>query len=144
MIRLRRLYLCVDCCQDMVGAEIYVNTINQNYRFGQGYRSRLALRRLPASEKLHEQMIAWKTLHILTNTTVISRYCQQSTIGIRTQADGHGKKVPQHFVYDSDNTEWMTISELQAWMKVNEAKIDRRQNDTVRTPSTIKTILMRC
>ena len=36
----------------------------------------------------------------------------------------NGKRVPDGFVYSSDlNTEWMSIGELQAWIKANRNQI---------------------
>ena len=36
----------------------------------------------------------------------------------------NGVKVPEGFVYASDNnTEWMTCEELQAWIEANKEKI---------------------
>ncbi|MNJ17320.1 UDP-N-acetylglucosamine 4,6-dehydratase [compost metagenome] len=76
-------------------------------------------------EKLHEQMISaedsyttfeypehYKILPVINNWATCEKRIKD------------GKKVPEGFVYASDNnSEWMTDAQLQAWIDANKDKI---------------------
>jgi FlaA1/EpsC-like NDP-sugar epimerase len=76
-------------------------------------------------EKLHEQMIsaedAYYTYEYPEHFKILPTINGWSNCPKRIKT---GKKVPEGFVYASDNnTEWMQKAELQAWIDVNREKI---------------------
>ena len=76
-------------------------------------------------EKLHEQMIsaedALYTYEYPEHFKILPVINEWSNDPARIK---DGKKVPDGFVYASDNnTEWMSVEQLQAWIKQNETKI---------------------
>lgn len=76
-------------------------------------------------EKLHEQMIssedAYYTYEYPEHFKILPQINNWDTDANRIK---DGKRVPDGFVYSSNNnSEWMTESELQAWMDQNREKI---------------------
>jgi UDP-N-acetylglucosamine 4,6-dehydratase len=76
-------------------------------------------------EKLHEQMIGAE------DSNYTFEYPKHFKIlpaindwGISPERIKDGKKVPEDFVYSSDNnTEWMSSADLQGWIDDNRGKI---------------------
>ena len=76
-------------------------------------------------EKLHEQMIsaedAYYTYEYPEHFKILPAINNWATSSGRIK---DGKKVPEGFVYASDNnTDWMTPPQLQAWIEANRDKI---------------------
>lgn len=76
-------------------------------------------------EKLHEQMIgaedSYYTYEYPEHFKILPAIHDWSADAARIK---DGKKVPEGFVYSSDNnTEWMSQDELQAWIAANREKI---------------------
>ncbi len=76
-------------------------------------------------EKLHEQMIGVEDAHFTyeypEHYKILPQICEWTDIN--TMIKG-GKRVADGFSYTSDNnTEWMTIPQLQEWIETNKEKI---------------------
>lgn len=76
-------------------------------------------------EKLHEAMIsqedAYYTYEYPEHFKILPQICEWGTIEKMIKG---GKRVPEGFSYTSDNnTEWMTIPQLQEWIEKNRAKV---------------------
>lgn len=76
-------------------------------------------------EKLHEAMIspedAYYTYEYPEHFKILPQICEFGTIEKMIKG---GKRVPEGFSYTSDNnTEWMTILQLQDWIEKNRAKV---------------------
>ena len=76
-------------------------------------------------EKLHEQMISaedsYTTYEYPEHFKILPVIHDWANCPKRIK---DGKKVPEGFVYASDNNgEWMTDAQLQAWIDVNREKI---------------------
>ncbi len=76
-------------------------------------------------EKLHEQMIgvedAYYTYEYPEHFKILPQICNWGSIDSMIKG---GKPVPEGFCYTSDNNkEWMTIPQLQEWIKNNKEKI---------------------
>ena len=76
-------------------------------------------------EKLHEAMIsqedAFYTYEYSEHFKILPQICEFSTIDKMIKG---GKRVPEGFCYTSDNnTEWMTIFQLQKWIEENKHKV---------------------
>lgn len=76
-------------------------------------------------EKLHEQMIGVEDAHFTyeypAHFKILPQISTWATID--TMIKG-GKRVPENFSYTSDNnTEWMSIEQLQVWIENNKNKI---------------------
>ena len=115
--------------EDMVGGEIYVKKIPS--------MKVIDLARVVApeckhkvvgirpGEKLHEQMIGAEDAHYTFEYP--EHFKILPTINdwsISSERIKDGKKVPEGFVYASDNNaEWMTKAQLQAWIDTNHEKI---------------------
>jgi UDP-N-acetylglucosamine 4,6-dehydratase (inverting) len=115
--------------EDLVGGEIYVKKIPSMKV------TDVATACLPdvaqevvgirPGEKLHEQMIgvedAYYTYEYPEHFKILPVINNWSSDPYRIK---DGKKVPEGFSYTSDNnTEWMTIGNLQAWIDANRAKV---------------------
>lgn len=115
--------------EDMVGGEIYVKRIPSMRIIDLARvvapKCRLTVVGMRPGEKLHEQMISAEDSHYTFE------YPQHFKIlpningwGISPERIKNGKKVPEGFVYSSDNnSEWMTDADLQAWIDNNREKI---------------------
>lgn len=115
--------------EDMEGGEIYVKKIPSmkvtDLAKTIAPHAQLDVVGIRPGEKLHEQMIGEEDAYYT--------YEYPEHFKILPQINGwdkdvnrikDGKKVPEGFVYSSDNnTEWMTEHELNAWIELNREKI---------------------
>lgn len=114
---------------DMVGGEIYVKKI-PSMRVVDLARviapdARQEFVGIRPGEKLHEQMISaedsFYTYEYPEHFKILPSIHDWASDMNRIKG---GKKVPEGFVYASDNnSEWMTDAELQAWIDANREKI---------------------
>lgn len=117
--------------EDMVGGEIYVKKIPSMKV------TDVALAAVPGAkheivgirpgEKLHEQMIgtedALYTYEYTEHYKILPAIHKWSDDPYRIK---DGKNVPEDFTYCSDNnTEWMSIEALQAWIAQNREKVGK-------------------
>ena len=115
--------------EDMIGGEIYVKKIpsmkvTDLARVVAPECSQEIVGIRPG-EKLHEQMIspedAYYTYEYPEHFKILPTINDWASSPERIK---DGKKVPEGFVYASDNnTEWMTEVDLQAWIDANREKI---------------------
>lgn len=115
--------------EDMIGGEIYVKKIpsmkvTDLARVVAPECSQEIVGIRPG-EKLHEQMIspedAYYTYEYPEHFKILPTINDWASSPERIK---DGKKVPEGFVYASDNnTEWMTDVDLQAWIDANREKI---------------------
>jgi UDP-N-acetylglucosamine 4,6-dehydratase/5-epimerase len=115
--------------EDMKGGEIYVKKIPSmkmtDLALAVDKNAKQEEIGIRPGEKLHEQMIGPE------DANYTFEYSDHFKIlpSINSWAEdknriGNGVKVAPGFLYSSDNnTEWMTISELQDWIKINRNKI---------------------
>ncbi|SSY80153.1 UDP-N-acetylglucosamine 4,6-dehydratase (inverting) [Alysiella crassa] len=117
--------------EDMVGGEIYVKKIPSmtigDLATAVAPECKQEIIGIRPGEKLHEQMISaedsyytyeypehFKILPVINNW------------GESPERIKDGVKVPEGFVYSSDNNkEWMTQDELKAWISANQNKIGK-------------------
>lgn len=115
--------------EDMVGGEIYVKKIPSmkvtDLARVVAPEAKQEIIGIRPGEKLHEQMISaedayytyeypehFKILPVINNW------------GNSPERIKDGKKVPEGFVYSSDNNaDWMTAEQLQRWLDANQGKI---------------------
>ena len=76
-------------------------------------------------EKLHEQMIGVEDAHFTyeypEHFKILPQICNWCSFDSMIKG---GKQVPEGFSYTSDNnTDWMTIPQLQEWIEKNRVKI---------------------
>jgi FlaA1/EpsC-like NDP-sugar epimerase len=115
--------------EDMQGGEIYVKKI-PSMKVTDVARATVPdatheIVGIRPGEKLHEQMIS------IEDALYTYEYPEHFKIlpvindwGSDPARIKDGKKVSEDFVYASDNNkEWMSVSELQAWIEVNREKI---------------------
>lgn len=114
---------------DMEGGEIYVKKIPSmkvtELARAIAPEAKQEIVGIRPGEKLHEQMISEEDAYYT--------YEYPEHFKILPQINGwdrdvcrikDGKKVPEGFVYSSDNnTEWMSVEELQQWVEANREKI---------------------
>ena len=115
--------------EDMVGGEVYVQKIpsmkvTDLARVVAPDATQKVIGIRPG-EKLHEQMIsaedAYYTYEYPEHFKILPTINDWATDEKRIK---DGKKVPEGFVYASDNnTEWMSDEDLQTWIDVNREKI---------------------
>lgn len=115
--------------EDMVGGEIYVKKI-PSMRVTDLARvvapeSKQEMVGIRPGEKLHEQMIgaedAYFTYEYAEHYKILPQINNWDKDANRIK---DGKKVPEGFVYASDNNaEWMSDTDLQAWIDANREKI---------------------
>ena len=115
--------------EDMIGGEIYVKKIPSMKVIDLARvvapEAKLEVIGIRPGEKLHEQMIgaedACYTYDYPAHFKILPAINGWSDCERRIK---DGKKVPEGFVYASDNnTEWMSDAELQGWIDVNRDKI---------------------
>jgi len=115
--------------EDMHGGEIYVKKIPSmkvtDVAIATVPDAKHEIVGIRPGEKLHEQMIsaedALYTYEYPEHFKILPVINNWSSDPARIK---EGKKVAENFVYSSDNnTEWMSVSELQAWIEVNREKI---------------------
>ncbi len=117
--------------EDMVGGEVYVKKI-PSMKIGDIAKAvdpsaRLEMIGIRPGEKLHEQMIG---LEDAPHTYDYDGYYKILPAIHNWSNDperiGDGRKVPEDFVYSSDNnTEWMTVESLRDWIQANQEKIGK-------------------
>lgn len=117
--------------EDMIGGEIYVKKIPSikitdiaKVIAPQAKHKIIGIR---PGEKLHEQMISsedsYSTYEYSNFYKILPQINDWSKDSIRIK---NGVKVPEGFVYSSDNnTEWLTKTDLQKWIDENLNNIDR-------------------
>jgi len=115
--------------EDMQGGEIYVKKIPSmrvtEVANAVAPEARQEIIGIRPGEKLHEQMIspedAMYTYEYPEHFKILPAIHDWSSDPFRIK---DGKKVADGFVYTSDNNkEWMSVSELQAWIDANREKI---------------------
>jgi UDP-N-acetylglucosamine 4,6-dehydratase/5-epimerase len=115
--------------EDMQGGEIYVKKIPSmkvtDVASAVAPNAEHEIIGIRPGEKLHEQMISaedsYYTYEYPEHFKILPVINNWSADAARIK---DGKKVPEGFVYSSDNnTEWMGIDELRTWIDVNRAKI---------------------
>ena len=114
---------------DMIGGEIYVKKIPSMKMIDLAYaiapECRYEIVGIRPGEKLHEQMISaedsFHTYEYAEHFKILPAINGWDSTPERIK---EGKKVPEGFVYASDNNpEWMSIAQLQTWIKANQYKI---------------------
>jgi FlaA1/EpsC-like NDP-sugar epimerase len=115
--------------EDMVGGEIYVKKIPSmkvtDLARVVAPEAKQEVVGIRPGEKLHEQMIgaedAYFTYEYPEHYKILPQINNWDKDANRIK---DGKKVPEGFVYASDNNaEWMSDAELQAWIDANREKI---------------------
>jgi UDP-N-acetylglucosamine 4,6-dehydratase len=115
--------------EDMVGGEIYVKKIPSmkvtDLARGVAPECKHKVVGIRPGEKLHEQMIgaedSYYTFEYPEHFKILPSINNWSVSPERIK---DGIKVPEGFVYASDNnTEWMSDTDLRAWVDVNRGKI---------------------
>lgn len=115
--------------EDMVGGEIYVKKIPSmkvtDLARVVAPEAKQEVVGIRPGEKLHEQMIgaedAYYTYEYPEHYKILPQINNWDKDANRIK---DGKKVPEGFVYASDNNaEWMSDAELQAWIDANREKI---------------------
>lgn len=115
--------------EDMQGGEIYVKKIPSmkvtEVASAVSPEARQEIIGIRPGEKLHEQMIsaedALHTYEYREHFKILPAIHKWSSDPFRIK---DGKKVAEDFVYASDNnTEWMSIQTLRAWIDANRAKV---------------------
>ncbi|NHI01393.1 UDP-N-acetylglucosamine 4,6-dehydratase (inverting) [Oceanimonas sp. MB9] len=115
--------------EDMVGGEIYVKKIPSMKVTDLAHvvapEAKQEVVGIRPGEKLHEQMIgaedAYFTYEYPEHYKILPQINNWDKDANRIK---DGKKVPEGFVYASDNnTEWMSNADLQAWIETNREKI---------------------
>lgn len=117
--------------EDMVGGEIYVKKIPSmrvmDVATAIAPEAKQKIVGIRPGEKLHEQMIgqedAFYTYEYEEHFKILPAIHSWSSDAARING---GKKVPEGFVYASDNNaEWMGVDELRQWMGANAEKIGK-------------------
>lgn len=115
--------------EDMEGGEIYVKKIPSmkvtDLARVVAPNAKQEIVGIRPGEKLHEQMIgaedSYYTYEYPEHFKILPAIHDWSADAARIK---DGKKVPEGFVYSSDNnTEWMSQEDLQAWINANREKI---------------------
>jgi UDP-N-acetylglucosamine 4,6-dehydratase (inverting) len=115
--------------EDMVGGEIYVKKIPSmkvtDLARVVAPEARQEVVGIRPGEKLHEQMISVEDAHYTyeypEHFKILPTINGWANCPKRIKT---GKKVPEGFVYSSDNNpEWMTDNQLQTWITANQEKI---------------------
>ena len=116
---------------DMVGGEIYVKKIPSmtmlDLATAVSATAEQKIIGIRPGEKLHEQMISaedsFHTYEYPEHYKILPAINGWDETPERIK---DGVKVPEGFVYASDNnSEWMTIGQLQEWIETNKAKIGK-------------------
>lgn len=118
-----------DAFEDMEGGEIYVKKIPSmkvtDLALTVAPNAKLEFIGIRPGEKLHEQMIgeddSYYTYEYPEHFKILPAINDWANCSKRIK---DGKKVPEGFNYTSNtNSEWMTSSELNAWIEANRDKI---------------------
>ncbi len=116
---------------DMVGGEIYVKKIPSmkilDIADAVVPNAKHKIIGIRPGEKLHEQMIGSEDSHTTYEYSEYYKILPQINNWDKDKLRiKKGKKLPNDFIYSSDsNLEWMTRSELQKWIKVNQNFINK-------------------
>ena len=116
---------------DMVGGEIYVKKIPSmtmpDLATAVCDTAEQKIIGIRPGEKLHEQMISSEdSLHTYEYPEHYKILPAINGWDETPERIKDGKKVPEGFVYASDNNnDWMTIEQLQAWITANQSKIGK-------------------
>ncbi|MBR9905880.1 MAG: polysaccharide biosynthesis protein, partial [Gammaproteobacteria bacterium] len=108
--------------EDMVGGEIYVKKIPSmkvtDLARVIAPEAKQEIVGIRPGEKLHEQMIGSEDSHFTYEYAEHFKILPSiNNWGNSIERIKDGKKVPEGFVYSSDNnTEWMTDNELKSWI----------------------------
>jgi UDP-N-acetylglucosamine 4,6-dehydratase (inverting) len=117
--------------EDMQGGEIYVKKIPSmritDIARAVAPRARIEVTGIRPGEKLHEQMISVEDAHY---TYAYDDYFKILPSIHNWSNDPYrikdGSKLPEGFMYSSDNnTEWMSVEALCAWIETNRSKIGK-------------------
>lgn len=117
--------------EDMIGGEIYVKKIPSmkvtDVALASAPNAKHEVVGIRPGEKLHEQMIgtedALYTYEYLEHFKILPAINSWNADPCRIK---DGKKVDENFTYCSDNnTEWMSIEVLQAWIAQNREKVGK-------------------
>jgi len=117
--------------KDMVGGEIYVKKIPSmkvvDIANVSAPKAKLKIIGIRPGEKLHEQMIGFgdvmSTYEYPDYYKILPQINEWANDKLRIK---NGKKVPEDFVYSSDNNkEWMTNQVLKKWMEKNKNLIGK-------------------
>lgn len=117
--------------EDMEGGEIYVKKIPSmnimDVAKAVAPEAKTKVIGIRPGEKLHEQMIgsedSYYTYEYPEHFKILPTI---NNWGNSAERIKDGKKVPEGFVYSSDNnTEWMPVSELESWIEENKNKIGK-------------------
>jgi UDP-N-acetylglucosamine 4,6-dehydratase/5-epimerase len=115
--------------EDMQGGEIYVKKIPSmkvtDVARAVAPDARMTITGIRPGEKLHEQMIsvedAFYTYEYAEHFKILPAINNWSNDPFRIK---DGKKLPDGFVYSSDNNnDWMTVEALRKWIDANTGKI---------------------
>jgi UDP-N-acetylglucosamine 4,6-dehydratase (inverting) len=116
---------------DMVGGEIYVKKIPSmkilDIADVVAPNAKHEIIGIRPGEKLHEQMIGSEDSHSTYEYSEYYKILPQINNWDKDKLRiKKGKKLPNNFIYNSNsNLKWMTKSELQKWIKVNQNYINK-------------------
>jgi UDP-N-acetylglucosamine 4,6-dehydratase len=116
--------------EDMVGGEIYVKKIPSmkvtDLARVVAPKCKHEIVGIRPGEKLHEQMIGAEDSHYTFEYPEHFKILPSiNGWGISAERIKNGTKVPEGFIYSSDNnTKWMSDLDLQAWIDENREKIE--------------------
>tara|TARA_B100000900_G_scaffold411973_1_gene432768 strand:- start:28455 stop:29456 length:1002 start_codon:yes stop_codon:yes gene_type:complete len=117
--------------KDMIGGEIYVKKIPSMKVIDIAKviapNAKHKIIGIRAGEKIHEQMISsddsYSTYEYSDYYKIIPQINNWEKDNLRVK---RGKKLPEGFIYSSDNnTEWMTSSDLKNWIEANKSYFDK-------------------
>jgi UDP-N-acetylglucosamine 4,6-dehydratase (inverting) len=117
--------------EDMVGGEIYVKKIPSmkvtDLARAVAPECKQEVVGIRPGEKLHEQMIGVEDSYFTFEYPEYFKILPNiNDWGMSIERIKAGKKVPEGFVYSSDNNpEWMSDSQLHAWIEANCEKIGK-------------------
>jgi len=120
-----------DAFGDMLGGEIYVKKIPSmkvvDIARAIEPKAKFKIIGIRPGEKLHEQMIGsddtYSTYEYSKYYKILPQINEWGKDNLRIKK---GKKVPENFIYSSNNNKkWMTKSELTKWIKINQNLIGK-------------------
>ena len=117
--------------EDMVGGELYIKKIPSikltDIAEVIAPKAKYEIIGIRPGEKLHEQMISSDDSHLTYEYSNYYKILPEiNNWGKDNLRIKDGKKVPDGFIYSSDNnSEWMTKSELQKWIDANQNYIGK-------------------